>query len=892
MLAGLWFRSTELWGLCLLLLVVVGMAMAVLYPPQVKAVSRRWQWLLPVLRGAALAALAASVLRPVVTRIKTVREQGAVVVLMDRSLSMSATDRVLAENAAERGPVLSQMVALADLLGKLPEGIRSKAVAGVSDEVRKLESLAEDIVRARSELDYASLSGRGPQETQRRLDQAVEDFLAAAKTAEQTAKSIGSRKAVVDRLTELGRTPRNREEWIGRLRVAVGDARREIERSQAVVDEELYQSNPQVRWVCDDLSRMSRFDLSWEALTGGKGLLSRLEPKTPVVGFAIGQQVSPMALRAGGEASLRPDEAGSDMMGSLRRAMQRLGREPVQAVILFSDGQQVGPQAAIPSGLLPAGTPVFGMYTASPRVRDLAIERVEMPRTVFVGETLTVRVMVRNLRMEVGALKGEARLWADGGPMVTQSLRVNAVKKTVEPVEMKIRLDRPGIQRLVIILPTQDGEASVANNQAEQWVKVLSQRMKVLVLGGSGAWDYRYLCDALGQSASVELLNAVVAAGHPSPAISPERILDQDLVILHDVAREALTLEQWDAVGQLVSRRGGSVIVVPGLSLGYERFADHVMRDLLPYDPSAVWPMWRTWPGETPQYRAAVAPGAETVEALRLDDGPDLGWDRLPGFYRYLVIPELKSNTKVLLVERGLDAPLLTESRLGRGRVFFLGMSETWRWRYKVGGQDQDRFWLQLVRYAVDEPYALSNGPLAVDVDSVMVEPGQSFQVRARMATARGDVAPPGHLNLSIMREGQLVRTGVLEADADGLEGRYEGSIGDLPPDEYELHVAAPFGADAENEVMLPIRVRFNPLAEMTNLAGDRDALQQRLMEISGGKCLNLEQIGLLPQLLAEARRRQSGVSELELWDSGYLFVFVLGCLAAEWAMRKRFGLA
>lgn len=889
MIAGLWFRSTELWAFCLLLLVVLGLGIAVLYAPQLRTVDRRWQWLLPTLRGLALAALAASVLRPVVTRVKTADEQGAVVVLLDRSLSMSATDRVLPENAAERGPVLSQLVELADLLGKLPESVRSKAVAGVSEEVRKLESLADDIVRMRSELDYASLSGRGPQEAQRRLDQAVGDFLEAAKTAEQTAKRIGSRKAVVDRLTELARPPKKRDEWIGRLRAAVGETRREIDRSQAVVDEELYQSNPQVRWICDDLSRMSRFDLSWEVLAGNKGLLLRLDKKTRVLGYAAGQQVSPITMNPGGDLPLRPDEASSDIMGSLRRAMQQVGREPVQAVVLFSDGQPVGSQAAIPSGLLPAGVPVFGVYAASPRVRDLAIERVEMPRAVYAGETMTVRVFVRSQRMDVSTIKGEVRVWTDDGSMVAQKLRANSTRRIIEPVEVKLRLDKPGIQRVTVNLPLQEGEASTTNNQVEQRVKVLSQRLKVLVVAGSGAWDYRYLRDALARSTSVELREAVATPEHAILTMSPETILEQDVVILHDVAKEALTLEQWDAIGQLISHHGGSVILVPGLSLGYERFADHVMRDLLPYDPAAVWPMWRTWPGDTPQYRAAVT---QELEALRLDDGPDLGWDRLPGFYRYLAIPELKSNAKVLLVERGLDAPLLTESRLGRGRVFFLGMSETWRWRQKTGGQDQDRFWLQLVRYAADEPYAASNGSLAVDVDNVAAEPGQTIRVRARVTLTRGDWGPPSQLEMSILRDGELVRTGVLDAAANGLEGRYVGTISDLPVGEYELRVAAPFSADAEDEVTLPIRIWANPLAEMTNLDGDREAFEKRLTEISGGKCINLEQIGMLPQLLAEARQRQSSVSELELWSSGYLFVFVLSCLTAEWAMRKRLGLA
>jgi hypothetical protein len=40
------------------------------------------------------------------------------------------------------------------------------------------------------------------------------------------------------------------------------------------------------------------------------------------------------------------------------------------------------------------------------------------------------------------------------------------------------------------------------------------------------------------------------------------------------------------------------------------------------------------------------------------------------------------------------------------------------------------------------------------------------------------------------------------------------------------------------------------------------------------------------------AAAREPHPIEIRLWDSTYLFVFVVGCFAAEWALRKRLGLA
>ncbi len=55
---------------------------------------------------------------------------------------------------------------------------------------------------------------------------------------------------------------------------------------------------------------------------------------------------------------------------------------------------------------------------------------------------------------------------------------------------------------------------------------------------------------------------------------------------------------------------------------------------------------------------------------------------------------------------------------------------------------------------------------------------------------------------------------------------------------------------------------------------------------------LRLDQLGRLPELLAALPDIRTRVTELPLWDSPYLFIFVVACFAAEWALRKRFGLA
>jgi hypothetical protein len=290
-----------------------------------------------------------------------------------------------------------------------------------------------------------------------------------------------------------------------------------------------------------------------------------------------------------------------------------------------------------------------------------------------------------------------------------------------------------------------------------------------------------------------------------------------------------------------------------------------------------------------PSYHLAPHPSVPNLPLLHdVEAEGESRWDDLPGFYRYLELPELRKNVRPLLIERETNAPILTEQRIGSGRVFFLGMNETWRWR-AIGGDDHERFWQQLVRLAADQPYALVHGSVFFDADPLAADVGAAIQLRARVLP--GEDPLPEKLDVQLVHNGAILQTIRLLPVGDSGAGRYRAAFTAPGLGDYQLKLIAP-SAEGENLVLaLPLKVQPNPLEELANISGDREFLQ-KLADATGGKCLDLEQLPALPAMLEEAARRRPQTIELRLWDSGYLFVFVLSCLSAEWALRKRFGLA
>jgi hypothetical protein len=305
-------------------------------------------------------------------------------------------------------------------------------------------------------------------------------------------------------------------------------------------------------------------------------------------------------------------------------------------------------------------------------------------------------------------------------------------------------------------------------------------------------------------------------------------------------------------------------------------------------------PAWRVWPGERPSFRFVPHSQAQQLDALRLGEGADAGlqrWQELPGFYRFLPVGKLKVTARPLLVELDSGAPALTENRVGSGRVLLFGANETYRWRFKAGERDQDRFWLQLVRYAAGELYAVKSELLALDVTPASIEPDGRATVRARVLEDLPRGANRDGYDLKILRDGTDVRTVKLAAVEPRGAGRFEAPIGNLSEGTYELRLAATDAAGRARELSIPLDVTASYEAELADVSCDH-ALLRRLAESSGGEFFTLDEIGRVPERLLAVNENRSRYAEQPLWDSAYLFVFVVACFAAEWALRKRLGLA
>ena len=307
-----------------------------------------------------------------------------------------------------------------------------------------------------------------------------------------------------------------------------------------------------------------------------------------------------------------------------------------------------------------------------------------------------------------------------------------------------------------------------------------------------------------------------------------------------------MTGEQWDAVLELVTKRGGSVIVLANdLDVVRQYESDPRLATLLPYR-SGLQASWQIWPGREAAFN--FAPIGE-ARLLQLPKGRSL-----PGIYRYLALPELKAASRPLLVERNSRTPVVTASRIGAGEIVFVGMNETWRWRRGVGEQVQDQYWLELLRQSVEQPFAVQTDRFALDVAPLVAAPGQPITVRARWTSADAGSAPNAP-RVQIARDGETIDEATLTPLAS--PGRFEMTYRKpLEPGEYAVVATVPQKAD--ETLKCPLRI-ISPTArrELADVSGDPMHLRQ-IAEATGGKYIPIDEIGRIPGELSQIREKQS----------------------------------
>ena len=617
--------------------------------------------------------------------------------------------------------------------------------------------------------------------------------------------------------------------------------------------------------------------------------------------WGVGERLEPLDLE-----TARPEARWSDLTGALAEVRDRYAERQTAGVVLVSDGADTG--AGVPGG--PAGPPVFTVSVgAREPVRDREVLELNAGRPG--AAVTTVDLAFSTVGHGFDGEPYDVRVLEDG--RVIRVVTVDppgdgAVARTVVPVSPS----REGATLYTVEVPVDASESVAANNALRVLVPPPARPRRLLLVEGGPGYEHSFLKRALRGDPGV-VVDAVVdkgrndlgertfyvqgaagrvealAGGYPS---TREALFRYDAVILGNVEPERLRPFQMEDTAAFVSERGGGLLVMGARSFEGRGFQATPLEALLPLAlrEEARTGVLEAGAAAGAPTRLALTPEGERHPILRLGASVEetiAGWAAMPALGRVVPLGPPRPGAAVLAVAPGEPAarPLVAVQRFGRGRAMVFAGEASWRWQMLAPSTDRtyERFWRQAARW-------LGGG--APDRATLRVDGGRfaGEGLRIEVEAADGRFAP---------LTGARVRVRV----EDPSGGRREQSALPRPgePGRYAVSVA-PGGAGV-HEVTAVVEHDGGILepAGATVLVGGsdpelseprrHDRLLRRLAEASGGRSFDPGDTGGL----ADAVRARLGPPPApvlrDAWDRVWGFFLIVGLLAAEWGLRRRWGL-
>ncbi len=609
--------------------------------------------------------------------------------------------------------------------------------------------------------------------------------------------------------------------------------------------------------------------------------------------------------RAQGDA-FAADARSSDLSGALRAVRERYRERRVAGIVVVSDGGDTGAQDAAQS-VDDGGTPVFTIGVGSARLTpDVEVLDVAAGEAALTDSSVDLTVSAIS-RPSPGPFA--MRVLENGRPVDVRTVTPAGPDSPVREM-FTVSPSRETATLYTVEIPAARGELVPENNRRSVLVSPPGRKRRLLVVEGAPGFEHTFIKRALAADPGIEV-DSVVRKGrdeqgdatyfvqaaasrapHLATGFPPEReaLFLYDAIILANIEPDSLSRLQLEVAAEFVAERGGGVLVLGAKSFAQQGLVGTALEEALPVDlRDRGNGVVRTSTREREVHRLTVTADGTTHPVMRVgssvEDTAKL-WAAAPALAGATPLGAPRPGAQILAVTNTADGvrPVIAVHRYGRGRAMIFAGEASWRWRMQLPSKDRthELFWRQAARWLSSaSPDPVSAAPLAniipgtsqrvsVDVRNAAFEPVRDADVTMHVTMPGGDVRD--------------LRATLLDAGA----GRYAVETRFDQPGVYRIVAEARRRTDVLGASEQWVLAGAADL-EMADPRLNEDVLR-RVSRASGGRYLEVQDVSRLPSLLAASS--DHGPPRLqELWHNIWIFSAVVLLLAAEWFLRRRWGM-
>jgi predicted nucleic acid-binding protein len=650
----------------------------------------------------------------------------------------------------------------------------------------------------------------------------------------------------------------------------------------------------------ESVAAIERINIVKHLLTSsetGTSALDRLKQETSLRLYSFDQSL----LTADTQTSdwvnnLQADGVYTDLASNVGELVNRLRSQQQAGMILFSDGaHNTGPAPlAAAEQWRDTGVNIHAVSVGDPNPKDIEVQQVLANRLLFKGDQAGVTVRLRHRGYE--------------GQRV--SLRLRSATTELARKDVDLPSNRADTNVTIEFTPTEAGEQTFqveclplpeeivhANNSKTFVARVTTEKIRVLCIESTPRWQYRFLRDAMNRDRRLKL-DIVLTGAEPVSEPPPPRIAaipdDQDsieaydLIIIGDVDPSLFTDQQIEWMAGAVRDNGSGLLILAGPKYNPNRYIDSSLLDLFPVEPAPLRSLETGRPKakESERFQCQLTMLGESHRALQLEDEAENNlrrWTSLPGVFWFAPVHKARSGSSVLAVHPAVPTeadpeqltPLLAVQYFGKGRVFYCGIDETWRWRLRQGDRNFYRLWGQVIQY-LGAPH-LEEDPESITLrtDRASYGQGETALVTVRAEEIAGTEVP---VLVDETEDGQQRKLPM--NPAPGAEHVYEARLPLTTGGLHRLWIDQhPLSASAIIQVEQPQLEQSTPAANVS--------LLEQIADMTGGRFATAEEFDRLLNEIDLSPRTLTDVKTTSIWDSPLLVMLFVGLLGSEWILRR-----
>ena len=610
------------------------------------------------------------------------------------------------------------------------------------------------------------------------------------------------------------------------------------------------------------------------------------------------------------------DAERTDLAGALEDVAARFEGRSLAAVVVVSDGGETGPRSS--AGLASeSDLRLFTVGVGAPSPgpdREVVAVTAGDPTAAESVVDLTAAIASRGLGGEAFAV----RLLVNGRLADQRAVTPAAAGAPTRAV-FRVR-PAPDIATLYTVeVSPAPGELVAANNRRSVLVPPAPRPRRLLMVEGAPGYEHAFLKRVWQADPGLDV-DAVVRKGMNDRGEqtfyvqgAPERVealgggyplerealFGYDAVVLANIEGDFFRAGQLDATAAFVAERGGGLLLLGDATLSRRGLGATPLEPVVPVtlvDPGRGAEYGS--PGGGPNVGGDGGGALElTVDGMthpvtRLAATPEENrarWRALPPLAGAVAVGEPRPGATLLAVTRpapGRPAqPLIAIQRYGAGRAMVFAGRAAWRWRMRMPADDRayEVYWGQVARWltgSARDPVSVTSrrGEAPGDVLEIDLQVRDAAFAPVRDAAPAVTVTGPDGVTHRLSPE-------LVEA----AEGRYRAEVRPAEAGVHRIDAVADRGGERLGAATDWVLVGAADL-ELADPWLNEPVLANAAAA-SGGRYVAPDAVGSLGDSILDGMVADSAPVATPLWHSVWMFLWLVAVLAAEWGLRRAWGL-